>query len=97
MKKCQAVARPAAHVILAMLLRGKGKVLPLLLVLALTACAAPGTPQETSASPSEGLVVLDEGTWPENIYTEGLTVPPALCAGPYSTPPGDTAASVSPI
>ena len=76
MKKCQAVARPAAHGILAMLLRGKGKVLPLLLVLALTACAAPGTPQETSASPSEGLVVLDEGTWPENIYTEGFTVPP---------------------
>ena len=48
----------------------------LVIVLALTACSKQNSTQDTNNSPSESLTMLDEGVWPENEYTEGLSVPP---------------------
>lgn len=47
-----------------------------LFVLTLTACSTQSPTQGTAPAPPESFVMLDEGVWPENIYTEGLAVPP---------------------
>lgn len=56
----------------------------LLLMLTLTACSNQKTLPEaagsTGNSQPEGIIMLDEGVWPVNNYTEGLPVPSGTVA-----------------
>lgn len=56
----------------------KKSILSILMMLAfvLTACTNQNTTQEASNPSLESLIILDEGVWPENKYTEGIAVPP---------------------
>ena len=55
-----------------------------LLMLTLTACSnqktLPKAAGGTGNSQSEGIILLDEGVWPVNKYTEGLPVPSGTVA-----------------
>jgi len=48
----------------------------LVIVVALTSCSKQNSTQDTNNSLSESPTMLEEGEWPENEYTEGLSVPP---------------------
>lgn len=48
----------------------------LVIVVALTSCSKQNSTQDTNNSLSESPTMLEEGVWPENEYTEGLSVPP---------------------
>ncbi|MCD7752764.1 MAG: hypothetical protein LUI10_13685 [Lachnospiraceae bacterium] len=48
----------------------------LVLVFALTACSGQNVAQNTGNVSSESLIMLDEGVWPVNEYTDGLPVAP---------------------
>ena len=47
-----------------------------LLILALPACSNQNTMQGRNNSSAERPSVLEDGVWPDNVYTEGLAVPP---------------------
>ena len=57
-----------------------GSVLAVFLMLFLSACSNQSTARDgadnTGNSKSENTIMLDEGVWPENEYTDGLPVPP---------------------
>ncbi len=53
----------------------------IVLLLALTACSNQNTVQNTSSTTTDSLITLDEGTWPENEYTDGLPVAPGTVSG----------------
>ena len=48
----------------------------LVLVFALTACSGQNVAQDTGNVSSESLIMLDEGVWPVNEYTDGLPIAP---------------------
>lgn len=48
----------------------------LVIAFALTACPKQNSLRDANKPSSETLIMLDEGVWPENEYTEGLSVPP---------------------
>ena len=57
-------------------------ILAAFLAAALSACAPQDRPADPNASlaPSENLIILEAGAWPENEYTDGLPVPPGEVA-----------------
>jgi len=55
-------------------------VIAVLWMFSLAACSSQGMPDaavdRAGSAPSGNIVMVDEGGWPENEYTEGLPIPP---------------------